>query len=372
MMAYSETFGPELKSLEEIGYNFTDPATYRGPQVKGWPPSRSREVALYIKPFEDTVLNDITCLDLRHVKVLIIVQSAPTKIDRRNKIRERWMRFQVSFPLVKTVFLFGTETKTKAIKAKPHDVEAEQAEFCDVVQMDFVDSYENVTLDTISALKFARTADFSPFGPPDYVVIADDDTYINVPKLWSLLYEDDVITPKSDFLMGFKFITSQVLKIENRDRRDRFVGHLITPSYMYDGDFYPDSMSGSAYVLPAATLTCLYQSSVVTPLFHINDIHVSAFAAERCGYERKHNGRFQPGQPEPQNLRPDTVSVHWCTGKCQDAMHVLFKKQNGDMSTVGRGRYVVIDNEIRVCRVDGGRKAQNGSELINCDSIVRY
>lgn len=63
-----------------------------------------------------------------------------------------------------------------------------------MVQMDYVDSYENVTLDTISCLKFARHIEFGGEQfEPDFLIIGDDDTYINIPNLMSLFYEEKEI-----------------------------------------------------------------------------------------------------------------------------------------------------------------------------------
>ena len=60
--------------------------------------------------------------------------------------------------------------------------------------MDFVDSYTNVTLDTVSVLKFVKAWPWAN-GVPDYIIVGDDDTYVNVPNLWSLLYVEGKMKP---------------------------------------------------------------------------------------------------------------------------------------------------------------------------------
>ncbi len=67
--------------------------------------------------------------------------------------------------------------------------------------MDFVDSYWNVTLDSVSAIKFARewrqySHNKNASSKLEFVVLGDDDTYINVPSLWSRLFYEakDVIS----------------------------------------------------------------------------------------------------------------------------------------------------------------------------------
>ena len=46
----------------------------------------------------------------------------------------------------------------------------------------------------------------------------------------------------SELLLGYRFITSGVLK--PTDPNKEFVDRIISPSYMYDAEHYPDSMSG--------------------------------------------------------------------------------------------------------------------------------
>ena len=72
-------------------------------------------------------------------------------------------------------------------------IEEEQRKYCDLVQFDFHDSYLNITLDTVNALKFALGVEWPRTGSPDFVIIADDDTYINLPQLKKMLFQDNII-----------------------------------------------------------------------------------------------------------------------------------------------------------------------------------
>ncbi len=42
-------------------------------------------------------------------------------------------------------------------------------------------------------------------------------------------------------------------------------------------------------------LSCLYSACLELPLFHINDVFVTGFAAVACGVGRKGDQRFRPG-----------------------------------------------------------------------------
>ena len=37
---------------------FEDPKTYQGPILEGWPPNKSRNMKTYIKPGQNSILND--------------------------------------------------------------------------------------------------------------------------------------------------------------------------------------------------------------------------------------------------------------------------------------------------------------------------
>ena len=63
-------------------------------------------------------------------------------------------------------------------------IDAEHLKHCDVIQEDFLDSYNNVTLDSIFALKFFHGLRVKP----EYLVIGDDDVYLNIPTLWNMLF----------------------------------------------------------------------------------------------------------------------------------------------------------------------------------------
>ena len=137
--------------------------------------------------------SDLSCLDLAGARTLIIIQSAPSNRDRRDSDRRTWMELLPADAAV--VFLFGTDpppSDAAAAAANRATVAEEAGRHCDMVQMDFVDSYENVTLDTVSALKFALSWPWEE--EPEFVVVGDDDTYVNVPRLMDLLYNTGRMT----------------------------------------------------------------------------------------------------------------------------------------------------------------------------------
>ena len=69
--------------------------------------------------------------------------------------------------------------------------------------------YNNLTLKTLFTLKyFLNTSNFIGT-PPKYLMKVDDDTFVNVPRLWNLLESDKKWSKISDLLMGSLFAKSQ-------------------------------------------------------------------------------------------------------------------------------------------------------------------
>ena len=69
--------------------------------------------------------------------------------------------------------------------------------------------YNNLTLKSLFTLKyFLNTSNFIAT-PPKYLMKVDDDTFVNVPRLWNLLESDKKWSKISDLLMGSLFPKSQ-------------------------------------------------------------------------------------------------------------------------------------------------------------------
>ena len=125
-------------------------------------------------------------------------------------------------------------------------------------QMNFVDNYWNVTLDSVFALKLALSAS----GPQlEFVLLGDDDSYLNVPALWTMLYVEREVAVGAggvalpldkggNFLLGSLFDNAPPLRPEANDTRT-YVDRAVTPTYMFAGEHFPDFLSGSMYVIPA-------------------------------------------------------------------------------------------------------------------------
>ena len=161
-------------------------------------------------------------------------------------------------PKVKTIFLFGKENP----EIENEMIQKEQSEFCDLVQMDYIDSYSNVTLDTVMALKFVSSLEKSK--NLEYLFIADDDTYVHVNGLLKIVQNPSQFGAKTK-MIGFPIGGSAA--IVHYPEADKFKNNEIlpivdwtyTPKYLFDEEQFPTFLSGGGYLLPMSHIPCLYQ-----------------------------------------------------------------------------------------------------------------
>ncbi|XP_037713930.1 beta-1,3-galactosyltransferase 1 [Drosophila subpulchrella] len=192
----------------------------------------------------------------------------------------------------------------------------------DIIQENFVDSYHNLTLKSVMALKHisqrcAKTAAF--------FLKCDDDTFVNVPNLLHFLlggtvplYKDTVgyhfrttykvmspwnrFNASSDVMYGHKFCNMKA----NYDVRSPW----YMPQYMFQGAKYPKYLSGTGYLLSIDVVQRLYEQAINTSLVHLEDVFVTGICAEAAGIQRRHYPVFNYVHGKPLCIFKGTISLH--------------------------------------------------------------
>lgn len=118
----------------------------------------------------------------------------------------------------------------------------------------------------------------------------DDDTFVNVPNLLHILLGGTVpvynstiqehdqgtvmalaprnrINKRSSLLLGSRFCNA--VPIANVSSK------WYTPMYMYSGKVYPNYLSGTGYVMSMDVAAKLYNASLTTPVFHLEDVYLT-------------------------------------------------------------------------------------------------
>ena len=199
------------------------------------------------------------------------------------------------------IFLVGRTLQTNATQEA--SILEESSTYGDLIQEDFVDTYNNLTIKSVMLLKWiARFNDDAD--RVKYVMKCDDDTFLNVPNLVHVLkggtvpaykdtfklYSDDMLR-RTDWLdsvslMGYLFHSARPI----RDVTSKW----YAPRFMYRRKVFPNYLSGSGYVMEATkTAKALYKAALRTPIFHLEDVYVTGLCSSRR-YETRpfHNPLF--------------------------------------------------------------------------------
>ena len=170
----------------------------------------------------------------------------------------------------------------------------EQKKFGDIVQVELVEHYNNLTLKSVHMLKLFHTFYRNS---TKFVVKADDDSFINLPKLSKLfintpptIFEGRNIS--EFFIMGRLFahpLDREVHRVPADRMERKYVDKWITPYYMFNETIYPQLTSGSCYVISNLAAECLFQKSLEVDFFYLEDVFVTGIVAEACNIPRLNN-----------------------------------------------------------------------------------
>ena len=203
--------------------------------------------------------------------VIIVITSSPENQKERQLIRRTWGAYSKNntAPNLRRVFLLGSH------RTLDQDIKAESRVHRDIIQEDFMDSYDNLTLKTVMGLKWVT----SHCKRARFLLKTDDDMMINVPNLLRTLRVENLTgTIAGDCLAAAK---------PSRNPSSKW-----RVSYeLYPYNTYPGFCSGTGYVLPTSVAADLYKSSKNIPFFPLEDIYL-AFNIARRGYRYKNLHEF--------------------------------------------------------------------------------
>ncbi|KAK3586440.1 hypothetical protein CHS0354_030695 [Potamilus streckersoni] len=158
---------------------------------KSEPLSSRLNITTTISPYKDTAVNytqdnintftkflikngDI-CTEKR-IDFIVYIQSHWTNVDRRRSIRETWLGGKLPADIIiKSVFILGKPiNKTDQVKINNENLVHE-----DIVQGDFLDTFYNLTLKSILALRWI----YQNCRKAKFVLKVDDDIFVDMLKV---------------------------------------------------------------------------------------------------------------------------------------------------------------------------------------------
>ena len=97
---------------------------------------------------------------------------------------------------------FGNDQRVSESRVlQPHSLKKWRKEiekFGDILIVDMVEHYNNLTLKTMQMLKYFRNVDNFENGPPKFLVKVDDDVFLNLPFLANQLLDNSTVIAVGD------------------------------------------------------------------------------------------------------------------------------------------------------------------------------
>ncbi|RNA16414.1 Beta-1-3-galactosyltransferase [Brachionus plicatilis] len=193
--------------------------------------------------------------------LIAFVCISPASFEHRNLIRQTWANWKL-FPSIRAVFLVGLSSN----KTLNSMLITESETYGDIVQEDFMDTYDNLTLKTVMGLKWVSTY----CSNSKFTLKVDDDVVVNVPVLIKFLKNQINFGKDKNYYMG----SLQQNAIILRDKKSKW----FIKEEELNGKYYPSYHQGPAYMFSTDLAAKLYQTSLNTQFFRFEDIYLGVLA----------------------------------------------------------------------------------------------
>lgn len=209
----------------------------------------------------------------KFLTLVIIVCSSIPNTESRKAIRQTWGKYAAHRAGVRIYFLVGS-TLNKTLDA---NIERENQKYGDIIQENFLDTYNNLTIKSTMMLKWVD----SQCQSVKFVMKTDDDMFVNVPNLIQYLNRNGT----DKLLVGC--LIKKSVPIKNKHSK------WYAPEEVYNKLFYPDYLSGTGYVMARSLVHPLYNTALETPFFYMEDIFITGICAEKLKIARTNNEGFK-------------------------------------------------------------------------------
>ena len=205
------------------------------------------------------------------LQLLILIASRPDSRDVRNVIRTTWLQQVRDHHLpVRHVFLVG-RAPTWTLRRLREEQERHQ----DLVVFNFRDTYQNLTRKTLLGLDWA----WQRCPQAQYVMKADDDTYVNVTNILNLL---NIEVHSRPYMVG----SVRSMRAPNRVKGQKY----YVSKTEYTPSFYPSYCDGASYIIPtsmARDVVRVTKEGFIKPVLTLEDVHVGRCVGQ-LGYGFRH------------------------------------------------------------------------------------
>ncbi|XP_064643802.1 beta-1,3-galactosyltransferase 1-like [Lineus longissimus] len=230
------------------------------------------------------------------VEMFVCVLSAANKSEARQTIRDTWGK-TIKEPGKPFRLVFFVANAGDAVNEV---VKQESDEFHDIVQFDHEDTYNNLTLKSISLLRWIH----SHCQQTTFILKADDDMVINVKNMVTSLRKAHKRTNRF-FLCNVKWKSPVIRDIKNK---------WYVTREEYRANHYPPYCQ-SLYAFTGKMILEMVLAASKVPLFKWEDIHVTSNIANEIQVSRFHHNGIRPFRNRPINInKPCLFKYYLATG----------------------------------------------------------
>ena len=204
--------------------------------------------------------NTRLCHNSPYLQYIIYVHSAVGHFAKRRIIRQTWGNKNL-FKNHRTavVFIVG-KPKKPAVQRR---LDKEFKTFGDLVQGDFMDSYQNMALKAALGFQFLSTR----CSHVPYAIKADDDVVVDIFRVLDMVRKHKHRT----FIMCFHRKDRKILRSNKPQSK---APRWAVPDYMFPGQkTFPPHCAGLGYVLSTKVLVQMYELAKSTPYTHMDDVY---------------------------------------------------------------------------------------------------
>lgn len=231
-----------------LGLVSKDPAEWR-------PAGRDKKQVLLLShlPYR-YVLDSAGLCSNRTPFLVFMVPVAPRDAAAREAIRKTW-----GAPSADTLTLFFTGLpKVEELRPLQEELQQESRLHADIIQMDFMDSYQNLTLKTLMMMRWLGT--HCP--NVTFAMKVDADIFVNVFHLRELLRT----SPKRGFITGSVIWDG----VPRRDPNSKW----YLSKKLYPEDSFPPYVSGAGYVFSSDLADQIFWASRFVHAIPLEDVYV--------------------------------------------------------------------------------------------------
>lgn len=209
------------------------------------------------------IRNENFCRNSIGLKYLIYIHTSPKNKEKRENIRQTWANKNLYIDRrTSVVFMMGIDDHwTK-------DVKEEAEMYGDIVQGDFLDSYHNLSIKGVIALKWIHLY----CKDIQFAIKADDDAFVNIFRILSIIKaeQDKEIAKKLVVCPLWPNNSMPIL----RDPK-KCLKWCIKDTEFPGRKRYPRYCAGISFAISRDMVEEAYNASFSTPFFWVDDVYIS-------------------------------------------------------------------------------------------------